>query len=446
MFGKIIGGLLGFFLSVQPALCNWPQFRGSHGGNGTTGHFPLKWDQKTNIVWQVDIPGRGWSSPVVWGDRIFLTSVQSENPPEPRRGLYIKNMIGKVPPGEHRWLVLCLDWQSGKVLWQKTVHKGKPPSTIHTKNTYASETPVTDGKRLIAHFGNVGLFCFDLDGKELWTKKVDSVRTRLGWGTGASPVLHKDRVYLQSDNEDNSYLSALDVETGKEVWRVERQEKSGWSSPFIWENKLRTEIVTCASKRIRSYDLDGKLLWELGGMSTIVIPTPCAADDLLYLTSGYLVDTRRPLFAVRPGGSGDISLKGNETSSEFIAWSHKLAGPYHPSPVVHDHYVYVLYDRGMLACFEAATGKEMYKKRIDAGSDKFVSSPVAADGRVYCTSEDGDAFVIKAGPTFHVLAKNSLDDMCLATPALVRNSILLRTMTRLVRIEDKRTSEPKTGN
>jgi outer membrane protein assembly factor BamB len=433
--------MLGFILASGPVLSNWPQFRGSHGGNGTEGHFPLKWDRKTNVVWQADIPGRGWSSPIAWGDRIFLTAVQSDNPPEPRRGLYIKNMIGKVPPGEHRWLVLCLDWHSGKILWQKTVHKGIPPGTIHIKNSYASETPVTDGKRLIAYFGNLGLFCFDLEGKELWTKKLDPVRTRLGWGTGASPVLHKDRVYLQSDNEDNSYLLALDVQTGKEVWRVERQEKSSWSSPFIWENKLRTEIVTCASKRIRSYDLDGKLLWELGGMSTIVIPTPCAASDLLYLTSGYLVDTRRPLFAVRPGASGDISLKGNDTSNGFIAWSHKLAGPYHPSPVVYDQYIYVLYDRGMLACFEAATGKEMYKKRIDAGSDKFVASPVAADGKIFCTSEDGDTFVIKAGPTFQVLAKNSLDDMCLATPALVRNSILLRTMTKLVRIEEKQTEK-----
>jgi len=437
MSARIVVGMMGLLLGAGQVLSNWPQFRGSHGGNGAEGHFPATWSKKSNIVWQVDTPGRGWSSPVVWGDKIFLTAVQSDNPSEPRRGLYMKNMIGKVPPGEHRWLVLCLDWHSGKTLWQKTVHKGIPPSTIHTKNTYASETPVTDGERLIAYFGNLGIYCFDLKGKELWSKKVDSVRTRLGWGTGASPILHKDRLYVQSDNEDNSYLLALDARTGNEVWRVSRQEKSGWASPFIWENKLRTEIVTCASKRIRSYDLDGKLLWELGGMSTIVIPTPCAANGLLYLTSGYLVDTRRPLFAVRPGAEGDISLKGNETSNEFIVWSHKLAGPYHPSPVVYDHYLYVLYDRGMLACYEADTGKEMYKKRIDSGSDKFVSSPVAADGKIYCTSEDGDTFVIKAGPTFQVLAKNSLDDMCLATPGLVRGSIILRTISKLVRIESK---------
>ncbi len=438
MPAKFFPGLLfGLVLVSGPALSNWPQFRGNSCGLGEEMSFPLFWDQKRNVVWQADIPGRGWSSPVVWGDKIFLTAVQSDKPPQPRKGLYLRDTIGKVPPGEHRWLVLCLDWHSGKILWQKTLHKGIPPSTIHLKNTYASETPVTDGRRLIAYFGNLGLFCLDLEGKELWSKKLASVRTRLGWGTGASPVLYKDRVYLLNDNEDSSFLSALDVKTGNEIWRVDRQEKSGWATPFIWENKLRTEIVTCASRRIRSYDLDGELLWELAGMSSIVIPTPSAANGLLYLTSGYVVDSRRPIFAVRPGAHGDISLKGNETSNSFIAWSHKLAGPYHPSPLVFDNHLYVLNDRGILACYNAGSGKEMYKKRIDPGSDKFTASPVAADGKVYCTSEDGDTFVIKAGPTFQVLAKNSLDDMCLATPALVRGSIIVRTMSKLVRIEGR---------
>jgi outer membrane protein assembly factor BamB len=422
--------------SVRGAEDNWPQFRGSHAGVARGKHLPDSWSTTKNVAWKQDIPGKGWSSPVVWGDKVFLTTVVTEGKPKlPMKGLYIKDVIGKVPDQVQRRMVFCLDWKTGKVQWKRTAHQGKPTAAIHVKNTYASETPVTDGKRVYAYFGNLGLFCYDLKGKKLWERKWPSHKTRFGWGTAASPVLYKDRVYIVNDNEEKSFLVALDAKTGDEVWRVPRKEKSNWATPFIWENGKRTEIVTPGSGKVRSYGLDGKLLWEFGGMSSIAIPTPSARHGLLYVSSGYVLDFRRPVFAIRPGASGDITLKDGKTRNDFIAWCQKLAGPYHPSPLVYNGYLYVLYDRGFLACYDARTGKEVYKKqRLHPRSTAFTASPWAADGKVFCLSEDGDTYVIRAGPKFKVVGKNSLDEMTLATPAVVRDSVLVRTATRLYRI------------
>jgi outer membrane protein assembly factor BamB len=419
---------------------NWPQFRGLHGGVARGTNLPDRWSTSTNVAWKLEIPGKGWSSPVVWGDKIFLTAVVGEGKPKlPRKGLYIENVIGKVPNEVQRRMVYCIDWKKGTILWKRTAHEGKPMAAIHVKNTYASETPVTDGQRVYAYFGNLGLFCYDASGKKLWERKWPSRKTRFGWGTAASPVLYKGRIYIVQDNEEKSFLVAVDAKKGDEVWRVERKEKSNWATPFIWENRKRTEIVTAGSGKVRSYDLNSKLLWELGGMSTITIPTPSAQGDLLYVSSGYVIDFLRPVFAIRPGASGDITLKDGEKSNKYVAWCQKLAGPYHPSPLVYDGHVYVLHDRGFLACYDARTGKEVYaKQRIKPGSTvPFTASPWAYDGKVFCQSEDGDTYVIQAGPKFKVLAKNSLDEMSLATPAVVRDSVIIRTATRLYRIKKK---------
>jgi len=426
--------LLALLLPTQAS--DWPQFRGPGSAAAADNmHLPESWGKQKNLRWQADIPGRGWSSPVVWGNRVFLTAVLSDKTPAPRKGLYIQDLVGKVPPGEHVWMVYCLDFRSGKTLWSREAKRGAPTTAIHLKNTYASETPVTDGRYVYVYFGNVGITCYDLAGKEVWSKPLGAYRTRTGWGTGASPVLHKDRLYIVHDNEENSFLIALNAHTGEQVWKVKRAEKSNWATPFIWENRLRTEIVTPGTGRVRSYDLDGKLLWELKGMSVITIPTPSATADLLYISSGYVLDALRPVYAIRPGAKGDISLKSGETANGSIAWSQKTAGPYHPSPLLYDGYLYVLYDKGFLACFDAVTGQPVYgKTRIDANSDKFTASPVAADGKLYCVSEDGDTFVVRAGRKFEVLAKNSLDEMCLATPALAQDSLLLRTASKLYRV------------
>ncbi len=417
---------------------NWSQFRGGdRAGVANAKTLPDTWDATKNVVWKADVPGRGWSSPVVWGDKIFVTTVVSdEKLLAAKKGLYINDLQGKTPPGEHRWLVCCLDFNTGKMLWQTQVHKGTSPGTVHIKNSFASETPCADGEHVYAAFGNVGVFCLDHAGKLQWSKKLSAAKTRMGWGPAASPALHDDRLFVVNDNEEGSYLLALDARTGKEAWRVGRDEKSNWATPFVWKNELRTELVTAGTTRVRSYGLDGKLLWELRGMSVITIPTPFARDGLLYVTSGYVADLLRPVYAIRPGAAGDISLKAGEKENRYVAWCQRRAGPYHPTPVVHGELIYVLLDGGFLSCYEAKTGKPVYEKqRIAAGASAFTASPWAYHGKVFCLSEDGETFVIRAGREFKVLGRNSLDEMCLATPALARGSLVVRTQGKLYRLE-----------
>ncbi len=416
---------------------NWPEFRGGPAaGVGDDANLPDAWSTTKNIVWQAEIPGRGWSSPIVWGDRVFLTSVISEGKIEAaKKGLYFGGERMRPPPDVHRWVVFCLDWKTGRVLWQKLAHQAVPESSHHIKNSFASETPITDGERVYAYFGNVGLFCYDLDGNELWSQRFPPVKTRFGWGTAASPVLHKGRLFVINDNEERSYLLALDAKTGRPLWLVERDEKSNWATPFVWANDRRTELVTAGTRRVRSYDLDGHLLWELGGMSSITIPTPFARHGLLYVGSGYVMDRQRPIYAIRPGATGDITLKEGETASEAVAWRQATIAPYNPSPLAYGDYLYVLYDRGFLACYDAKTGKEIYdRQRLDPGASGFTSSPWAYDDKVFCLSEDGDTFVIQAGRDYRMLGKNSLDELCMATPAVARGSLLIRTESKLYRI------------
>jgi outer membrane protein assembly factor BamB len=437
MYRTFIVGLLATILTNLSAYAdnNWPQFRGSKslGISEETG-LPDTWSTTQNVLWKTDIPGRGWSSPIVWGDRIFLTSVINEGKSEPpKKGLYFGGERQKPPTSVHRWMVYCIDFRTGKILWEKMPHKGVPEGTSHIKNSFASETPVTDGERVYAYFGNLGLFCYDMDGKELWSRKWPAYKTRFGWGTAASPVLYKDRIYIVNDNDQNSFLVAIDKHTGAEVWRVQRDEKSNWATPYIWENEIRTEIVTPGTVKCRSYDLDGHLLWQLRGMSQIAIPMPFSKFGLLYMTSGYVLDKKRPVFAIQPGATGDISLQEGETSNQYIAWSQKQGGPYNPSPLIYGDYFYVLKDRGFLCCFDARTGKEIYHDQR-LGATEFTSSPWAYDGKIFCQSEGGDTFVIKAGPKFEILRKNSLNEMCMATPAIVNGSLIIRTETKLYRI------------
>jgi outer membrane protein assembly factor BamB len=426
---------LAVLLLLTPTLRadNWPAFRGPDGAGLAAGKAPpATWDASHNVLWKTAIPGAGWSSPIVWGRRVFVTAaVSDEKPTPPRKGLYITDLQGKSLAGEHRWNVYCLDADTGKVLWTRTAFQGKAPGRVHIKNTLASETPVTDGKHVIAYFGNVGVACFSLDGQERWKKKTPAHPMRMGWGTAASPALHDGKLFIVHDNEEKSFLLALDAATGKQLWRVERQEKSNWVTPLVWKNDRRTELVTAGSGRVRSYDLDGKLLWELKGMSILAIPSPFTAGGLLYVTSGYVLDLNQPLYAIRPGAMGDISLRKDETSNRSIAWTQPLAGPYHPTPIVYQGLLYVLYDRGMLACYDAKSGKEVYKKRLGGGSSAFTASPWAADGKVFCLSEDGDTHVVQAGREFKVLGRNRLGEMCLATPAIAGGSLFIRTQGRV---------------
>jgi outer membrane protein assembly factor BamB len=446
------GLLLGIFavlLCSGASIDTWPQFRGplSDGVAPDDPALPDKWNSTENVVWRVDLPGTGWSSPVVARNRIFVTTVvPTSTQEEPKKGLCFGGER-KAPADEHRWVVYALDFKTGKVLWQREVHKAVPNYSRHLKNSYASETPVTDGERIYAYFGNVGLFAFDLDGKPLWSQKFDTVKTRYGWGTAASPVLHQGRVYILNDNDDHSYMLALDKKTGAVIWKVDRDEASNWSTPFIWQNGKRTEIVTAGTKRVRSYDLDGKLLWELGGMSSIAIPTPFTVNSLLYISSGYVGDQTRPVFAIKPGASGDISLKPGETANPFVAWFLPQGGPYNPTPIVFGGVYYTLFDRGFLTAHDAKTGREIYgKQRIDPATTAFTASPWAYNGKLFLLSEDGDTFVVQGGPEFKVLWKNGLEEMCMATPAIANGSLIIRTATRVYRIGTSGNSRSKRGD
>lgn len=434
-----LAGLL-FVLSLIGAQgaateANWPQFRGPGAtGIGEHPNLPDHWSTNENVAWKIAVPGRGWSSPIVWGERIFVTTVVSEAEMEsPKKGLYFGGDRKEVPQAAHHWLTLCFDLRSGRELWRQEAHRGVPPNQLHVKNTYASETPVTDGKRVYVSFGNVGVFCYDLEGHQLWSTNWPPVKTRNGWGAAASPLLHQGRLFLVNDNDENSFVVALDAETGRQLWRQERDEKSNWATPYLWQNTRRTELILPGSKKVRSYDLEGKLLWELGGMSSIVIPTPFSHFGLLYVCSGYVGDKIRPVFAIRPGGTGDLSLKPGQTNSEFIAWYQPTAAPYNPSPLIYGDYFYVLFDFGFLSCHDARTGRPIYEKqRIrPEGNTSFTASPWAADGKLFALSEDGDTFVFQAGPEYKLLHKNSLDEMCMATPAIAGDRLLIRTLTKL---------------
>lgn len=410
---------------------NWPQFRGPEAtGVVENPRLPDRWTETGNVAWKARIPGRGWASPIVWGEQVFVaTVVNTGETPIAKKGLYFGGEQSKPPETEHLWKVLALNLRDGTVAWEQTAHRGVPTTPLHIKNTYASETPVTDGERLYVLFGNVGIFCYDLAGKPLWSKPIEPHRMRAGWGTAASPVVHGNQLIYVNDNEQESYIVALDTSDGRELWRVPREEKSNWATPFVWQNDRRTEIVTPGTNKIRSYDLAGKLLWELKGMSVITIATPYAANGLLYVSSGYVLDPKRPMYAIRPGGSGDLTLSDGQTSSEFVAWSDKLAAPYNPTTLVYRDRLYVLYDMGLFACYDARTGKEIYgRKRIPNGK-AFTASPWAYDGKIFCLNEDGVTFVMAAKDEFEILHTNPLgeNETALATPAIVGDRLLIRT-------------------
>lgn len=414
---------------------NWPQFRGPGARGISEGTaLPVQWTVEENVAWKTDIPGRGWSSPIVWGNQIFLTTVvNTGESEEPKKGLYMGGNRLEAPESVHQWQVYCLDLESGAVLWQKQVHEGQPPAPIHVKNSYASETPVTDGERVYAYFGNLGVWCFDLAGNQVWTKAMEPRKMAFGWGTAASPVLYGERLYIVNDNMEDSCLLALDKRTGEELFRIPRDEKSNWSTPYVWENELRTEIITPGSGLVRSYDLDGNLLWSFKGMSTITIATPYAAHGLLYVSSGYVGDKRRPLYAIKPGASGDISLEPGQTSNTWISWSHPQAAPYNPTTLVYGDYLYVLYDRGEIACFNAKDGSVVYERTRIPDGGAYSASPWAYGDNLFCLNEDGVTFVVKAGSVFEVAGSNPLveDDMGMATPAIVGDRLVLRTAARV---------------
>ncbi|MEM6703215.1 MAG: PQQ-binding-like beta-propeller repeat protein [Acidobacteriota bacterium] len=439
-----IGALLALFTSaatVDAAEDNWPQFRGPTMNSAIDDNpkLPERWSRTENVEWIADVPGIGWSSPVVWGDRVFLTTVTSDRAyEEPKPGLYAPRGRTDPPAVRHDWLVYCLDLASGEVLWKESVFGGVPEFPRHQKNSYASETPTTDGERVYVRFGDLGIWAFDLDGKLAWEKRIPFKKTMSDWGSASSLVLAEGKLIVLYDNEEESWLAALDGATGNELWRAPRDEVSSWATPFVWRNELRTEIVTSGRKKIRSYDLDGNVLWEMDGrMSWAAIATPFAAHGLLYVTSGYFQDSHRPVYAIKPGASGDIT-PSEDGDSDFVAWYQPRAGNYNTSPLVYGDNYYSLLDRGFFEAYDARSGEPVYGRNRVAprGGASFTASPWAYNGKIFALSEQGDTYVIEAGSEFSVAHVNSLDEMAMASPAIVGDRVLLRTRSKLYSLKE----------
>lgn len=414
---------------------NWTRFRGSDGTGVVADdpRLPDEWDTQKNVKWAVDVPGWGWSSPVVWGNKVFVTTVvNTEKVETPKAGLYLGRGRKDPPKGDHQWRVYCFDLNSGKQHWQKTVFQGPPTFPRHPKSTYASETPVVDSQRLYVLFGDLGLFCFDHDGHRIWDHQIEAKETFWGYGAAASPVLHQDQLFMVYDNQESSYIAAYDCRTGKENWRKPRAEKSTWATPFVWKHSKGTEIVVCGKNRNRSYDLRGNVLWEFNGrMSNLVIPSPFAAHNLLYITSGYFQDRSKPVFAIKPGARGDISLAGDETSNEFIKWYLPRSGPYNTSPIVYKGLYWTLLDRGFLTLHDAKTGEEIYGRIRFKRSMSFTSSPWAYNGKVFFLDEKGRTVVIHANKEYREIRVNDLEELCCATPSIADGNLLIRTASKL---------------
>jgi outer membrane protein assembly factor BamB len=432
------------FGALAPAQ-NWPQFRGPNASGIAEGTkpAPVNWDveKSQNIRWKTPIPGIAVSSPIVWGDKVFVTTAISTDPTASfRHGLF-----GDVEPStdtsRHSWKVYCVNKRDGKILWEQTAHEGVPKTKRHPKSSQASCTPVTDGRVVVANFGSEGLYAYDLNGKLLW--KQDLGKMNAGWffdpdyewGIASSPIIYKDTVIVQADVQKDSFVAAYRLRDGSQVWKSTRDEIPSWPTPTIFENKVRTDLITHATKAIRGYDpATGKELWKLTPNSEVTTPTPIVAHGLVYVTNGYR--GIQPIYAVKPGATGDITLKQGQTSSEHIAWSSPRGGPYTPTPLIYGDLMYVVSNQGVLTTFNAKTGERGYQQRLGNGGS-YSASPVAADGKVYFSSEDGDVYVVKVGPTFELLAKNSVGEVVMASPAVSDGMLIVRGMKHIIGIGEK---------
>jgi outer membrane protein assembly factor BamB len=421
---------LPFLLAFTAAAQNWPSFRGpSASGVADEQNLPVSWDtsQGTGIQWKTRIPGLAHSSPIVWRDQVFVTTAISSRPDASfKRGLYGEGDASTDLTAQ-QWKLICLDRKDGKIVWERTAYEGTPKEKRHMKATYANSTPATDGEVVIALFGSQGLYAYDLTGKLLW--KRDLGRLNVGaydlpdyeWGTASSPIIYRETVIVQCDQQKGSFLEALDRKSGRTVWKTERDELPSWGTPAIYPGKTRTELITNGSNFVRGYDpATGKELWRLGGSSKITAPTPVSAGELIVVASGRRPEA--PIFAIRAGASGDITGQ-----SKRVAWQKEQRGPYMPTPLIYNGYLYVLGNAGIFDCYDLASGKEIYRERLPHQGSGFSASPVASDGRIYLSSEDGDILVVRAGPKFQLLQRNAMGEPLMATPAISGGLLLTRT-------------------
>ena len=437
-------------LMVQAqSAAHWPQWRGPFFNGMARGDAPTTWSDTSNIKWKTEIPGRGHSTPAIWGDRIFLTTaIPTGKPPaaappsdasqaaasnQPQGGGQQRGQRNSGPLLEHRFELLCLDRKSGKILWQRTAKVATPHEGFHRAyGSFASNSPVVDGKYVYASFGSRGIYAYDFDGKLIWQKDLGvQMKMRLAFGEGSAPLLAGNRLFLVFDHEAESFMVALDKRDGKELWRVARDERSSWSTPLAIDHDGRTEIVVSATNKVRSYDPEtGKVLWESAGLGANAIPVPVYQNGMVYVMSGY----RDPkLMAIKLGRQGDL------TGSDAIAWSHTRGLAYTASPVLYDNKLYVVTDNGMVTAFNATTGEPYYAQTRLPKAYNLKASPIGANGKLYLATEDGDVVVMKMGEKFEVIATNHLtDQVFIATPVIAAGELFLRGQSTIFCISEKK--------
>lgn len=433
MYSLFRNGFLIILMALILSTCTtgvdeWPQFRGPEANMLIPGdRLPMEWGEDLNVAWTYEVEGEGWASPVVWETRIFVATVEPVRIHKPGEGegeegnedLYLKDV--------YRWLLTCVDLESGNELWRQVAHEGSPRIKKHARTNYASETPVTDGERVYVYFGMTGLFCYAMDGSLLWEKDLGAFETQRGWGTGSSPLLHDGKLFVQVDNEEQSFLVALDAETGEEIWKVNRDEKTNYGTPFLWKNRVRTELV-CGGKKARSYDpANGDLLWEMQVDGHYNIPAPVADRDFLYLGNAGYRDTKGTFFALRAGAEGDITPDSANSSNEAVAW-YNLDAAFlnNPSPLLYNGLLYFVSSRGgQLTCLEAKTGEVIYQEKIEHVAACW-ASPWINQEKLFFMDEKGETQVIQAGREFKHLHTNSLDDRFWASVAVAGEAYLFK--------------------
>lgn len=412
---------------------NWPSFRGQDAAGVAEGStLPTIWEAEkpTNIRWKTRIPGLGHASPIVWGQRVFIATAVSGESSE-----FQTQTRSNAPVPEsakHSWRLYCLDKNSGRIIWEKAAHEGVPRVKRHLKASQANSTPATDGKYVVALFASEGLFCFDVEGRLLWKQDLGILDPGLHddaavqWGYASSPIIYKNFVIVQGDAHAQSFLAAFDLKDGKRVWTVERGEMPSWSTPTVYRSKQRDELITNAPRHIRGYDpLTGKELWRFANDELIVqVPTPFIAHGMFYVTGGW--PGGRPIKVFRPNASGDISLTNGQSANGHVAWKSERGGPYVPTPIVYGEYLFSCTDKGVLTCFNAKTGEQIYQQRLKEQSIGFSASPVAGNGHLYFASEDGEVHVVKAGPQYKLIASNPMNEAMMATPAIADNMLIIR--------------------
>ncbi|HSB12436.1 MAG TPA: PQQ-binding-like beta-propeller repeat protein [Blastocatellia bacterium] len=431
--GKVFALWLLLGVAVTARAENWPSFRGPHASGIADGQvLPVSWDaeRSINILWKTSIPGLGHSSPVVWGNHVFVTTAISSA----TSSIYNPKDDDINPANDqsrHQWRVYCLSKRTGKVIWSRTAYEGVPRVKRHVKATQANSTPATDGRVVVASFGSEGLYCYDINGRLQWKQDLGVLdpgyagQPDLSWGYASSPAIYRDLVIVQCDIQKNSFIAAFNLKDGKRMWFTPRDELPSWSTPVIYEGKTRTQLITSGSKYYRGYDpMTGKELWRLLDGCEVKVPSPVIAHDLFYLSGGN--PRGREFYVVRPNASGDISLPTDQEASASVAWRKKRGSPYTPTPIVYGEHLYVCNDNGVLTVYDAKTGEQIYVHRIGREGSTFSASPIAANGHLYFASEDGEVFVVKAGPVYELLATNRMGEPLMATPAVSDGIIVIR--------------------